>query len=101
MFLVLGRYALVAGTDPLQHTNQVARLISRQIDPRNGNLCVTFYYQLNGKSIGYLDFFIKTVKSKQFETFWSRKGHQGNYWKKGAFTIPAQSEPYEVYTLVN
>ncbi|XP_066927592.1 uncharacterized protein [Clytia hemisphaerica] len=72
------------------------RLISEPIFEFNQTHCVTFYYQLNGRNIKHMDLYIRLIKSGGFKNFWSLKGHQGNSWKRGAFTIDEQKEPYEI-----
>lgn len=91
-----GRYAYLSATDPFYHNAQVGRLISNKIPANKDGRCVTFYYQLNGKNINYLDWYIKIVDKQEFYTYWQRNGHQGNYWQRGAFSIPPRGDPYEI-----
>ena len=95
-----GQYAYISPANIFTDTGQVGRLISTKIPTNAGDKCVSFYYEMNGKHIGYLDFFIRTMNTKKFYTYWSVKGHHGNYWQRGAFTIPNRNEPYEVWYLL-
>jgi len=88
-------YAYLSAKTP-EDDYKMGRLISNVVEDFSSDQCVSFYYQMNGKHIKYLDFFIKTTEKDLFFTYWSRKDHQGNRWRKGAFTIPKQPESYEV-----
>ena len=94
--LCLANYAYLTSRKS-EENGKAGRLISNAIDDTSDDHCVSFYYQLNGKKIRYLDFFIRTTTSKSFVNLWSMKEHQGNVWKRGGFTIPKQSEGYEVF----
>ena len=91
----LAQYAFLTSRGSWED-QKVARIISPMVKNKD-SICVSFYYQMNGKSIGYLDMYIKT-KSKKFITYWMREGHQGNEWKKSSFTVPKQDEEYQVKT---
>jgi len=86
-----GYYAYVeAGS--LDHYKKVT-LKSSEFPANFGDKCLTFYYNMNGKSMGSL--IVKIVyNSGSSMWIWDKKGHQGNYWKAAATNLPNSNEPF-------
>ena len=75
--------------------DEVARLISKEF-PANFKLkCFTFFYQMNGKHVGYLDIHMKTT-SGEIINLWRKNGHQGNNWYNAAVDLPAANSNFKV-----
>ena len=96
LFRTAANYAYMT-SKKYEENGFTGRIISNAIDDPSNDHCISFYYQLNGKRIQNLDVFIRTIESETFTNFWTMRGHQGNTWKRGGFTIPKQAERYEVF----
>lgn len=92
--LILGYYAVLKGNDPFMDNNKIGELISRPIRTPDSHKCVVFYFVMNGRSISYLRFYIRV--NNKFYKVWERNGHQGNFWQKGAISLPKSDVTYHV-----
>ncbi|XP_076602609.1 neuropilin-2-like isoform X2 [Chaetodon auriga] len=83
---------LDAGT----HTQRKrARLLSPEVGPEQGPLCLVFYYQLQGEAQGSLRVLLRD--SDQEETLlWALKGDQGSHWREGRTILPQSPKEYQV-----
>lgn len=72
-----------------------ARLLSPEVGPEQGPLCLLFYYQLQGEAQGSLRVLLRD--SDQEETLlWALKGDQGSHWKEGRTILPQSPKEYQV-----
>uniref|UniRef100_A0A7N8XHZ2 Neuropilin n=1 Tax=Mastacembelus armatus TaxID=205130 RepID=A0A7N8XHZ2_9TELE len=72
-----------------------ARLLSPEVGPERGPLCLLFYYQLQGEAQGSLRVLLKN--SEQEETLlWALKGDQGPHWREGRTILPQSPKEYQV-----
>ncbi|XP_076018121.1 neuropilin-2b, partial [Genypterus blacodes] len=72
-----------------------ARLLSPEVAPERGPLCLLFYYQLQGEAQGSLRVLLRD--SEQDETLlWVLKGDQGPHWREGRTTLPQSPREYQV-----
>ena len=92
--LSLGYYAVLVAENKYKDNNKVGELISSAIRTPNNDKCVVFYYMMNGASITHLQIFVR-VNNKYFK-LWHKVGHQGNYWQRGAFSLPKSDVKYYV-----
>ncbi|XP_015254043.1 PREDICTED: neuropilin-2-like [Cyprinodon variegatus] len=83
---------LDAGT----HTQRKkARLLSPEVGPERGPLCLLFYYQLQGEAQGSLRVLLRD--GDQEETLlWALKGEQGPNWREGRTILPQSPREYQV-----
>uniref|UniRef100_A0A3Q0S8W6 Neuropilin n=1 Tax=Amphilophus citrinellus TaxID=61819 RepID=A0A3Q0S8W6_AMPCI len=82
--------------DAGSHTQRKkARLLSPEVGPERGPLCLLFYYQLQGEAQGSLRVLLRD--SDQEETLlWVLKGDQGTHWKEGRTILPQSPKEYQV-----
>ena len=74
----LGNYAYIETSSPrVQGDN--AKLEFKGSD--SGDMCMTFYYHMYGGTIGALNIYCNNVNVL------SKKGNQGNAWKKESVTL--------------
>ncbi|TKS67496.1 Neuropilin-2 Vascular endothelial cell growth factor 165 receptor 2 [Collichthys lucidus] len=72
-----------------------ARLLSPEVGPEQGPLCLVFYYQLQGEALGSLRVLLRD--SDQEETLlWALKGDQGSHWREGRTILPQSPKEYQV-----
>uniref|UniRef100_A0A671VSG0 Neuropilin n=1 Tax=Sparus aurata TaxID=8175 RepID=A0A671VSG0_SPAAU len=72
-----------------------ARLLSPEVGPEQGPLCLLFHYQLQGEAQGSLRVLLRD--SDQEETLlWVLKGDQGAHWKEGRTILPQSPKEYQV-----
>ncbi|TWW80548.1 hypothetical protein D4764_01G0003630 [Takifugu flavidus] len=72
-----------------------ARLLSPEVGPEQGPLCLVFYYQLQGEAQGSLRVLLRD--SEQEETLlWALKGDQGSHWREGRTILPQSPKEYQV-----
>ena len=72
-----------------------ARLLSPEVGPERGPLCLIFYYQLQGEAQGSL--WVLLRDSDQEETLlWALKGDQGPHWREGRTILPQSPKEYQV-----
>uniref|UniRef100_A0AAQ4RH63 Neuropilin n=1 Tax=Gasterosteus aculeatus aculeatus TaxID=481459 RepID=A0AAQ4RH63_GASAC len=72
-----------------------ARLLSPEVGPERGPLCLVFYYQLQGEALGSLRVLLRD--SDQDETLlWALKGDQGPHWREGRTILPQSPREYQV-----
>uniref|UniRef100_A0AAQ5Z029 Neuropilin n=1 Tax=Amphiprion ocellaris TaxID=80972 RepID=A0AAQ5Z029_AMPOC len=72
-----------------------ARLLSPEVGPERGPLCLLFYYQLHGEAQGSLRVLLRD--SDQEETLlWVLKGDQGPHWREGRTILPQSPKEYQV-----
>uniref|UniRef100_A0A8D0D035 Neuropilin n=1 Tax=Sander lucioperca TaxID=283035 RepID=A0A8D0D035_SANLU len=72
-----------------------ARLMSPEVGPEQGPLCLLFYYQLQGEAQGSLRVLLRD--SDQEETLlWALKGDQGPHWREGRTVLPQSPNEYQV-----
>ncbi|XP_067110683.1 neuropilin-2b [Osmerus mordax] len=74
---------------------QRARLVSPEVGPEQGHLCLLFSYQLQGEAQGSLRVLLQD--SDQEETLlWALRGDQGSLWKEGRTILPQSPKEYQV-----
>ena len=73
-----------------------AYLISQPFDPTdNTGICLKFWHQMKGASIGTLNVYIYTGNFSSMSLLWQRKGNKGNNWMLGQTPIRS-SVTYQV-----
>uniref|UniRef100_A0A3Q3M6A2 Neuropilin n=1 Tax=Mastacembelus armatus TaxID=205130 RepID=A0A3Q3M6A2_9TELE len=89
------RQDLALGSDSAHTQRKRARLLSPEVGPERGPLCLLFYYQLQGEAQGSLRVLLKN--SEQEETLlWALKGDQGPHWREGRTILPQSPKEYQV-----
>uniref|UniRef100_A0A3P8X163 Neuropilin n=1 Tax=Cynoglossus semilaevis TaxID=244447 RepID=A0A3P8X163_CYNSE len=72
-----------------------ARLLSPEVWPERGPLCLLFNYQLQGEAQGSLRVLLRD--NDQEETLlWALKGDQGLHWREGRSILPQSPREYQV-----
>uniref|UniRef100_A0A8P4G8C7 Neuropilin n=1 Tax=Dicentrarchus labrax TaxID=13489 RepID=A0A8P4G8C7_DICLA len=89
------RQDLALGSDSAHTQRKRARLLSPEVGPEQGPLCLLFYYQLQGEALGSLRVLLRD--SDQEETLlWALKGDQGSHWREGRTILPQSPKEYQV-----
>uniref|UniRef100_A0A3B4U9T4 Neuropilin n=1 Tax=Seriola dumerili TaxID=41447 RepID=A0A3B4U9T4_SERDU len=89
------RQDLALGSDSGHTQRKRARLLSPEVGPERGPLCLLFYYQLQGEAQGSLRVLLRD--SDQEETLlWVLKGDQGPHWREGRTILPQSPKEYQV-----
>lgn len=74
---------------------QRARLVSPEVEPETGPICLLFYYQLRGEGVGTLRILLR--ENDQEETLiWALKGDQGPAWQEGRTILPRSPKEFQV-----
>ncbi|KAG7463989.1 hypothetical protein MATL_G00182460 [Megalops atlanticus] len=74
---------------------QRARLVSSEVRPEAGPVCLLFSYQLRGEGAGTLRILLRD--SDQEETLlWALKGDQGPVWREGRTILPRSPKQFQV-----
>ena len=94
LFRYPGHYAILKARDDIKDVDKIGELVSQVMRTSEGPKCIVFWYLMNGKSVNYLDISLR-INNKHFKV-WQRKGHQGNYWHRGAFSLPKTEVEYYV-----
>uniref|UniRef100_A0A3Q1IGQ0 Neuropilin n=1 Tax=Anabas testudineus TaxID=64144 RepID=A0A3Q1IGQ0_ANATE len=72
-----------------------ARLLSPEVGPEQGPLCLIFYYEIQGEAQGSLRVLLRD--NEQEETLlWALKGDQGPHWREGRTILPQSPKEYQV-----
>ncbi|KAM6946239.1 neuropilin-2b [Aplochiton taeniatus] len=72
-----------------------ARLLSSEVGPESGPLCLLFSYQLQGEAQGSLRVLLRD--SEQEETLlWALRGDHGPLWSEGRTILPQSPRMYQV-----
>uniref|UniRef100_A0A8C5AMN6 Neuropilin n=1 Tax=Gadus morhua TaxID=8049 RepID=A0A8C5AMN6_GADMO len=78
------------------HTlRQRARLLSPEVGPELGPLCLLFYYQLQGEAMGSLRVLLRDNDDEE-TPIWQLKGEQGPHWREGRTILPQSPREYQV-----
>ncbi|CAL8371726.1 unnamed protein product [Arctogadus glacialis] len=78
------------------HTlRQRARLLSPEVGPELGPLCLLFYYQLQGEALGSLRVLLRDNDDEE-TPIWQLKGEQGPHWREGRTILPQSPREYQV-----
>ncbi|CAL8266302.1 unnamed protein product [Lota lota] len=78
------------------HTlRQRARLLSPEVGPELGPLCLLFYYQLQGEALGSLRVLLRDNEDEE-TLLWALKGEQGPHWREGRTILPQSPREYQV-----
>lgn len=93
IIITIAQYAYISATSPSQ-SDKRGWLISKTIPANKGPVCVSFYYNMNGRQMGALNFLVR--KLGKLWLYWQRKELQTGDWKQGAFSIRKQNVSYEV-----
>ncbi|RVE57745.1 hypothetical protein OJAV_G00202370 [Oryzias javanicus] len=82
--------------DAGSHSQQrKARLLSPEVEPERGPLCLQFHYQLQGEAQGSLRVLLRD--SDLDETLlWELRGDQGPHWREGRTILPQSPKEYQV-----
>lgn len=85
--------------DAGSHSQQKkARLLSPEVEPERGPLCLQFHYQLQGEAQGSLRVLLRD--SDLDETLlWELRGDQGPHWREGRTILPQSPKEYQVRRL--
>lgn len=71
-----------------------ARLLSPEVGPEQGPLCLIFYYEIQGEAQGSLRVLLRD--NEQEETLlWALKGDQGPHWREGRTILPQSPKEYQ------
>ncbi|KAJ8380083.1 hypothetical protein SKAU_G00008610 [Synaphobranchus kaupii] len=72
-----------------------ARLVSPEVSPETGPVCLRFSYQLRGEGVGTLRILLRDTD--QDETLlWALKGDRGPTWKEGRTILPRSPKEFQV-----
>lgn len=72
-----------------------ARLVSPEVQPQLGELCLIFSYQLWGEGMGHLRVLLRDTNQEE-TLIWALKGDQGPVWKEGRTVLPHSPKEYQV-----
>ncbi|XP_048861849.1 neuropilin-2-like isoform X1 [Brienomyrus brachyistius] len=72
-----------------------ARLVSPEVRPQQGELCLIFSYQLWGEGMGHLRVLLRDTNQEE-TLIWALKGDQGPVWKEGRTVLPHSPKEYQV-----
>lgn len=72
-----------------------ARLLSPEVGPEQGPLCLVFYYQLQGEAQGSLRVLLRDSEHEE-TLLWALKGEQGSHWREGRTILPQSPKEYQV-----
>lgn len=72
-----------------------ARLLSPEVAPDQGPLCLVFYYQLQGEAQGSLRVLLRDNEQEEM-LLWALKGDQGSHWREGRTILPQSPKEYQV-----
>uniref|UniRef100_A0A1A7YRA0 Neuropilin n=2 Tax=Iconisemion striatum TaxID=60296 RepID=A0A1A7YRA0_9TELE len=82
--------------DAGSHTQRKkARLLSPEVGPERGPLCLLFYYQLQGEAQGSLRVLLRD-NNQEDTPLWALKGDQGPHWREGRTILPQSPKEYQV-----
>uniref|UniRef100_A0A3Q3B356 Neuropilin n=1 Tax=Kryptolebias marmoratus TaxID=37003 RepID=A0A3Q3B356_KRYMA len=82
--------------DAGSHTQRKkARLLSPEVGPERGPLCLLFYYQLQGEALGTLRVLLRDTNLED-TLLWALKGDQGPHWREGRTVLPQSPKEYQV-----
>ncbi|KAG9349032.1 hypothetical protein JZ751_029350 [Albula glossodonta] len=79
----------------LKTERQRARLVSPEVGPDTGPICLLFSYQLRGEGVGSLRILLRNTD--QDETpLWALSGDQGPTWRQGRTILPRSPKETQV-----
>uniref|UniRef100_A0AAV2JYV4 Neuropilin n=1 Tax=Knipowitschia caucasica TaxID=637954 RepID=A0AAV2JYV4_KNICA len=72
-----------------------ARLLSPELEPEQGPLCLLFHYQLQGEAQGSLRVLLRDTDHDE-TLLWSLRGDHGALWREGRTVLPQSPKEYQV-----
>lgn len=92
-----GYYMYVEASRP-RTSGQKARFLSPNLPSSNGE-CLTFYYNMNGRTMGTLNVYTQASGSLG-SPVWTKSGNQGSKWQVAQVTLQSSSQ-FQVTCLFN
>uniref|UniRef100_A0A8C9UZR0 Neuropilin n=1 Tax=Scleropages formosus TaxID=113540 RepID=A0A8C9UZR0_SCLFO len=74
---------------------QRARLLSPEVGPERGSLCLLFSYQLRGEGAVSLRVLLRDAERDETQ-LWALRGDQGLSWRQGRIILPRSPRQYQV-----
>ncbi|KAJ8282962.1 hypothetical protein COCON_G00054810 [Conger conger] len=72
-----------------------ARLVSPEVEPETGPICLLFYYQLRGEGAGTLRILLRDTDREE-TLLWALTGDQGPAWQEGRTILPRSPKEFQV-----
>ncbi|XP_065198014.1 MAM and LDL-receptor class A domain-containing protein 2-like [Sycon ciliatum] len=73
-----------------------ARVITNYFFPQSTPLTTTFWYHMNGATIGTLRVVVQDINSTTWRSVWSKTGNQGNSWIQAAGIVVNSAKMFRV-----
>lgn len=87
--LFTGYYMYIEASRP-RTRGQKARFLSPNLPSSNGE-CLTFYYNMNGRTMGTLNVYTQASGSLG-SPVWTKSGNQGSKWQVAQVTLQSSSK---------
>ncbi|MBN3286785.1 NRP2 protein, partial [Polyodon spathula] len=72
-----------------------AKLLSPPVSALGGQLCMVFWYHMQGANVGTLRVLMSET-DQQETTLWSVRGDQGSEWREGRTVLPESPKEYQI-----
>lgn len=95
--LFTGYYMYIEASRP-RTRGQKARFLSPNLPSSNGE-CLTFYYNMNGRTMGTLNVYTQASGSLG-SPVWTKSGNQGSKWQVAQVTLQSSSK-FQVTCFLN
>ena len=89
LWFFLGYYMYIEASRP-RTSGQKARFVSPNLPSSSGE-CLTFYYNMNGRTMGILNVYTQTSGSLG-SPVWTKSGNQGSKWQVAQVTLISSSQ---------
>ncbi|KAL4609050.1 neuropilin-2-like isoform X1 [Arapaima gigas] len=88
-----GNYLYIEASPKMD--GQRARLLSPEVGPERGSLCLLFSYQLRSEGAASLRVLLHDTEREETQ-LWALRGDQGPFWKQGRIILPRSPQRYQV-----
>ncbi|XP_064185513.1 neuropilin-2b isoform X1 [Anguilla rostrata] len=88
-----GNYLYIEASPKLERRR--ARLVSPEVGPETGPICLLFSYQLRGEGLGTLRILLRDTDQEE-TLLWALRGDQGPAWKEGRTILPRSPKEFQV-----
>ncbi|XP_033753484.1 MAM and LDL-receptor class A domain-containing protein 1-like [Pecten maximus] len=88
-----GHFAYIESSAPQRQNDRA--IIKSPLYSGSNNRCLRFWYHMYGQSIGSLNVYTQ-INGSFPRQIWTRNGNQGNMWRRGTVTLPANHHSYSI-----
>ncbi|KAJ8255194.1 hypothetical protein GJAV_G00202080 [Gymnothorax javanicus] len=88
-----GKYLYIEASPKTEQ--QRARLVSPEVEPETGPVCLLFSYQLQGEGAVTLRILLRDTDQEE-TLLWALKGDQGPVWREGRTILPRSPKEFQV-----